>query len=96
MVWYAGRGYVIHNHHSLSRSVGDEGRHRAARAAKKRELPPPTPSSVQNQCRCYVVSPQKMSAPVNTVRDELVSQTPQPTRIYDGYMIPNMFRIEKQ
>ena len=33
-VMNVGRGYVIHNHHSLSRSVGDEGRHRAARAAK--------------------------------------------------------------
>ena len=34
-VMNVGRGYVFHNHDSVSHSVSDEGRHRAARAAKK-------------------------------------------------------------
>ena len=33
-----GRGYVIHNHDSVGRSVGNEGGHRAARAAKKYKI----------------------------------------------------------
>ena len=31
-----GRGYVIQNSHSVSQSGSDEGRYRAARAAKKK------------------------------------------------------------
>ena len=36
-VMNVGRGYVIHNHDSVGQQVGNEGGHRAARAAKKGE-----------------------------------------------------------